>query len=257
MSTKLSKDQPNTQTRILKTRIRTDIATHRGIRLRSLRKITGMVTAPFGKICNVGRTTISSWEQGINPLTERGAKKVIHGVRTEGIHCTALWLLHGIGEPPKIIDQDKLSKLNYHTAHTPMHPVVKELPENYYESDLAKEIALFKASYSENLIHQITDNTMHPCYRPRDWVGGIILPQEALELAHDMDCIVQLKNGIILARRVKIELLGALKLSLYGTNAASAIEYPPHRYLTIAQINALAPIIRIWRHNLQNTEQRE
>ncbi len=44
---------------------RNEIATKRGDRLRIVRKITGMVTKPFSKLCGVGRTTISSWEQGL------------------------------------------------------------------------------------------------------------------------------------------------------------------------------------------------
>jgi hypothetical protein len=214
-----------------------------------------MVTEPFGNLCGVGRTTISSWEQGINPLTERGTEKVISGVRAEGIHCTALWLLHGIGEPPKIVDQDKLSKLNYQTLTSQKKPSLEESTVDYEGSDLEKEIALFKACYSGNLIYRVPDHAMHPEYRTGDWIGGIILSQEALDLAHDMDCIAQLKNGTIIARRVKIETLGAFKLSLYGTNAESSIEHPPFRYLVASQITALAPIIRVWRsHNLHSEE---
>jgi transcriptional regulator with XRE-family HTH domain len=250
MSTKLSSNK----TTQLKGRARTKIAIKRGLRLRFLRGITGMVTEPFSVLCGVGRTTISSWEQGINPLTERGAEKVVNGVRAEGIYCTVLWLLHNIGEPPKIIDQDKLSKLNYHTLTSPKSSVLEEALIDYVGSDLQQEIELFKVCYSEHLIYYISDNTMHPGYRTGDWVGGIVLSQEALDLAHDMDCIVQLKNGTVIARRVKVETLNAFKLSLYGTNAETSIEYPPFRYLMASQITALAPIIRIWRNNLQATE---
>jgi len=251
MSRKLSQAASKTKYKKSNDQLHALIATKRGERLRFLRKITGMVTEPFGKLCGVGRTTISSWEQGINPLTERGAEKVINGVRAEGIHCTGLWLLHGIGGAPEIIDQDKLSKLNYHILTPKGSASLEEFTLGYGGSEIEKEIELFKACYSKHLIYHIQDNTMHPGYRPGDWVGGIILSQEALDLAHDMDCIAKLKNGTMIARRAKVETLGAFKLSLYSTHAASSVEYPPLRYLMASQIIALAPIIRIWRNNLQ------
>ena len=128
---------------------------------------------------------------------------------------------------------------------------LKENPLDYGGSEVAREIELFKSCHAKHLVYHITDNTMRPGYRAGDWVGGVMLPPEALELAHDMDCIAQLKSGAVIARRVKIETLGAFKLSLYSTHAASAIEHPPLRYLMASQIIALAPIIRIWRDNLQ------
>ncbi len=55
---------------------------------------------------------------------------------------------------------------------------------------------------------------------------------EALDLAHDMDCIVQLQNGTLLVRRVKVESLWCiLNSSLYGANAETSVEHPPLRYL--------------------------
>jgi transcriptional regulator with XRE-family HTH domain len=231
-----------------------EVAIKRGERLRIVRKITGMVTEPFSKLCGVGRTTISSWEQGINSLTERGAAKVVRGVHEKGIRCTPLWLLHGVGDPPKIVDQDKLLELDYHrlVPQIPIH-LAEGMP-SYKQTEIEKEVELFKTTYSAQLIYRIQDYTMHPLYLPGDWVGGSSLSAEALDLAHDMDCIVQLKNGSLLVRRVKVESLGAVKLSLYGMNAETSVEHPPLRYLTASQITALAPIIRIWRHSLQEKE---
>lgn len=249
MSEKSSSQQPKKHM-ASKTNKRADIAVKRGTRLRFLRKITGMVTEPFGNLCGVGRTTISSWEQGINVLTERGAEKVVSGVRTEGIHCTTLWILHGIGEPPKIVNQDKLSKLNYQSATASKELPVQEVIPDYEDTELQKELDLFKACYPDHLICKIEDDTMHPGYAVGNFVGGILLPSEALDLAHDMDCIAKLKDGLTVVRRVKVETPGAFKLSLYGTNAQSSIEHPPLRYLLASQFTGLAPIIRIWRKRL-------
>jgi DNA-binding transcriptional regulator YiaG len=230
--------------------VKSEVALERGKRLRFVRNITGMVTHTFGRLCGIGRTTVSSWEQGINPLTERGAEKVVHAVRKEGIRCTTLWLLHGIGEAPKIVEQDKLSKLNYQTLTPVETPSLEEIQTSYKGSDLEKEIELFKATYPEHLIYRIQDDSMQPIYREGEWVGGVRLSQEALDLAHGMDCIVQLKNGLLIVRRAKIESLGALKLSLYGINAEVSVEHPPMRHMIASQIVALAPIIRIWRDSL-------
>ena len=73
MSTKLSSNTINSITGIEKEKLRLQ-ALERGRRLRLLRNMTGMVTQPFSELCGVGRTTIRAWEQGISPLTEKGAR---------------------------------------------------------------------------------------------------------------------------------------------------------------------------------------
>lgn len=232
--------------------IKSEVAVERGKRLRFLRNITGMVTQTFGRLCGIGRTTVSSWEQGINPLTERGAEKVVHAVRKEGIRCTTLWLLHGLGDAPRIIEQDKLSKLNYQILTPSETSSLQEEQMGYGGSDVEKEIELFKRDHPDHLVYRIKDDSMYPNYQENEWVGGVKLSPQAMDLAHGLDCIVQLKNDALLVRRIKIESLGALKLSLYAINAEVSVEHPPLRHMIASQIDALVPIIRVWRESFEN-----
>lgn len=252
MSSKLNKETKVTLKDSKQKRVeRSHVAVSRGKRLRFLRNITGMIMEVFGHRCGVSRTTINCWEQGINCLTERGAEKVVRAMREEGIRCTTLWLLQGIGDAPKIIEQDKLSKLNYQSLDPASAQLLGEMPFNYGGSDLEREIDLFKKCYPEYLIYCIQDNAMAPTYQPGDWVGGIKLPEQAMDLVHGMDCIVCLQDARWLVRRAKMGGLGVSKLSFYGINAETSVEYPPLRYIDSTEIIALAPIIRVWRKRLK------
>jgi|GEM_PF-603033 len=228
--------------------VKTEIAIERGKRLRFARGITGLRPQMFGFLCGIGRTTISTWEQGLHPLTEKGADKVVRGLREEGIECTNLWLLHGIGDTPKIIDQHKLSKLNYEKLMPSFTSSVEEKSHYYDDRQFEQEIELFKSQYPKHIIYNIQDETMQPLYKVGDWIGGIELFPDQLEFAHGLDCIVRLRNGITLARRVKTSGIGGFKLSLYGINSEFIIEHPPLLYLPITQVQAIAPIVRLWRH---------
>ena len=101
--------------RVLKAKNKTDRPLEiqeRANRLRFLRKMAHLSMKEFAQHCNLGLTTINYWEQGYSSVTERGAKKVCAAMREEGIECSAIWLMTGYGEQPKITDSSKLSKLN-------------------------------------------------------------------------------------------------------------------------------------------------
>jgi transcriptional regulator with XRE-family HTH domain len=218
-----------------------------GKRMFYVRKITGMTMEVFGKISGLSRTSINYWEKGKKLLTTKSAKKIVQALWGEGIRCSESWLLYGIGEAPRIVCQEKLSKLSYQSSETIEIQPLGEIILDYKDSDLEKEIELFKRSHPEHLVCQIKDNLMQPLYRKDDWVGGIKLPKSTMDLSHRMDCIVSLEQKTLIARRVKIEEIEPLKLSFYGINPEVSIDYPPLRYIYYANIVALAPIIRVWR----------
>jgi len=232
---------------------KSSIAIERGKRIRFVRGIIGMTMERFGHWCGVSRTTVNCWEQGINPLSKGGADKVVRALHGEGIRCSRDWLLTGIGSEPKIVDQNKLSKLHYQALDYPMTPPrLEEMPLSYNGSDLALEIDLFKKCFPEHLLYFIQDDAMWPLYRQEDWVGGVKFPTQSMDLIHGMDCVVQIREGGLMVRRAKVEGFGTARLSLYGINAEASVEYPPLRHITMTEIIAIAPIIRVWRKSLKN-----
>ena len=48
--------------------------------------------------------TLSTWEKGKKPVTEKGANKLIEAFAKEGILCSVEWLLHGVGLSPTTLE---------------------------------------------------------------------------------------------------------------------------------------------------------
>jgi transcriptional regulator with XRE-family HTH domain len=234
--------------RVLKAKNKTDRPLEiqeRANRLRFLRKMAHLSMKEFAQHCNLGLTTINYWEQGYSSVTERGAKKVCAAMREEGIECSAIWLMTGYGEQPKITDSSKLSKLNYQALESLSRQTINEKRSDYpmENMEIREELALFKKNYPEHLIHLIDNESMKPLYGAGDLVAGKKLTEKNMELAHGADCIVELEGGKLLLRRVKIAQV-ANNFDLYVINPDTCLEFPPLRNVKVL---ALAPIIRIWK----------
>lgn len=217
----------------------------RANRLKFLRKLAHLSMKEFAQHCNLGLTTINYWEQGYSSITERGARKVCKAMREEGIECSALWLMTGYGEQPKIIDASKLSKLNYKTIESLSRQTINERKSDYpmENIEIKEELALFKKNYPEHLVFLIDNESMKPLYSPGELVAGKKLTAKNMELAHGADCIVELEGKKLLIRRVKIA-QASNSFDLYVINSDSSLDFPPLRNIKTL---SLAPIIRIWK----------
>jgi HTH-type transcriptional regulator, cell division transcriptional repressor len=217
----------------------------RANRLRFLRKMSHLSMKEFAQHCNLGLTTINYWEQGYSSVTERGAQKVCKAMREEGIECSVIWLMTGYGEPPKVTDSSKLSKLNYKNLESLSRTSINEKKSDYpmENIEIKEELALFRKNYPEHLIYLIDNESMKPLYGPGDLVAGKKLTDKNMELAHGADCIVELEGKELLIRRIKIGHV-ANSYDLYVINSDASLEFPPLRNIKVL---SLAPIIRIWK----------
>lgn len=217
----------------------------RANRLRFLRKMAHLSMKEFSQHCNLGLTTINYWEQGYSSVTERGAQKVCKAMREEGIECSVIWLMTGYGEPPKVTDSSKLSKLNYKNLESLSRISINEKKSDYPMGniEIKEELGLFRKNYAEHLIHLVENESMKPLYAPGDLVAGKKLTEKNMELAHGADCIVELKGKELIIRRVKIAHVTD-SFDLYVINSEASLEFPPLRNIKIL---SLAPIIRIWK----------
>jgi HTH-type transcriptional regulator, cell division transcriptional repressor len=217
----------------------------RANRLRFLRKMSHLSMKEFALHCNLGLTTINYWEQGYSSITERGAQKVCKAMREEGIECTVIWLITGYGDPPKVTDSSKLSKLNYKNLESLSRTSINEKKSDYPMEDIEikEELGLFKKNYPEHLIYLVDNVSMKPLYGPGDLVAGKKLTEKNMELAHGADCIVELKGRELMIRRVKIG-HATESFDLYVINSDASLEFPPLRNINVL---SLAPIIRIWK----------
>ena len=214
----------------------------RARRLRFLRKMTRLSMKEFAQLCNLGLTTINYWEQGYSSITERGAKKVIKALREEGIECSTIWLLSGLGTQPKITDPSKLSKINYPSIETSTQ-IIREENADYLSGRIKEELNLFQSIHPDNLVYLINNESMTPLYCKGDIVAGKKLTGKNMELANGIDCIVEIEKNTLEVRRVRIG-QATNSFDLYVINPEASLEFPPLRNV---KINALAPIIRIWK----------
>jgi HTH-type transcriptional regulator, cell division transcriptional repressor len=214
----------------------------RAYRLRFLRKMTALSMKEFAQHCNIGLTTLNYWEQAYSSITERGAKKVSSAMKEEGIECSTLWLMSGLGDPPKITDSSKLYKLNYPLIK-PYTQTICERNSEYFQVQIKEEIKLFQTRYPDSLVYFINDGSMQPLYRQGDIVAGKKLIGKNMELAHGTDCIVEFEKNNLAIRRVRIG-QSINSFDLYVIHAESSLEFPPLRNKVVS---SLAPISRIWK----------
>lgn len=165
-----------------------------GARLRRARFLAGLTTRrEFEQKYNISANTLQGWEQGKNPLSEKGAKRVVEAFKGEGLMCTIDWLMHGTGMPPRPFEA-----LNTGIEQT-NNPTLSDLNLQEEES-IYKETQLFKQNNPNAIVISVTDDAMVPHFHLGDYVGGVRLSHEELRPYLGNACIVELENNLIVPR---------------------------------------------------------
>ncbi|MCX7125802.1 MAG: helix-turn-helix transcriptional regulator [Gammaproteobacteria bacterium] len=170
---------------------------HAGERLRRARILAGISTRrEFEKKYQVSANTLQGWEQGKNPLSKKGAKRILEALKNEGLICSLEWLIHGNGVPPRAFEMthgDAPSKNDLDAFLGSMH-----LQE---EQAIYQELQAFKINNANSIIITISDDAMEPQFRAGDYVGGVRLTRaEDIQLYSGQPCIVELADHTILPR---------------------------------------------------------
>jgi HTH-type transcriptional regulator, cell division transcriptional repressor len=207
----------------------------RGQRLRFLRKMSGLTLHKLAKKYDMGMSTIKYWECAINQgLSAKGAKKIVNAMHQEGIQCSFMWLMHGVGLAPQIID------VRYNNPEFSRKEL--SLPE---EISIAHEIALFCEKIIDAVTLAVYDDGMEPLFSVGDNVGGKRLFGENIVNAIGKNCIVETEENQILCRRISQGTNSGL-FNLYCTNPHTAIS-PPNLY--DVKLLSVAPVTRLWKRN--------
>ena len=165
-----------------------------GDRLKRARVLAGISTRrEFEKKHKISANTLQGWEQGKNPLSEKGAKRVVQAFKWEGLICSIDWLLHGKGMPPR--PYEMLSAGLKNTESPQMGELNLREEENIY-----KETQLFKQQNPNSIILTVADDAMEPYLNVGDYIGGIQIPNEHLGRYTGNICILELENNLILPR---------------------------------------------------------
>lgn len=211
-------------------------AKERGKRLRLVRKMTGLTLDELSSKYNFGISTIKYWECAKNQgLSSKGAKKIITAMQDEGVQCSYMWLMHGIGLPPQFLD------VHYNLGAKNIIGIEQSTFEE--EKSIEHEIKLFCEKIYNAIALTIFDDGMEPFYSVSDGVGGKRLYGEELVKAVGKNCIVETVDHQLLCRRVA-EGTSPDNFNLYCINPNTIVS-PPHIY-DVGLLSA-APISRIWR----------
>lgn len=163
------------------------ILKERGERLRRVRNLANLSRKDICARCDININTYIRWEVGqYGGLTQKGAEKIIYFLSKEGVYSTVDWLMKGIGPAP--------------------HISINQLAEEnttQIEDSFSKEIKFFLNVNSGSIIFEIKDDTMFPQFNIGDFVGGICKYENNILETIDLDCIVKLTTGEMLARNVR------------------------------------------------------
>lgn len=173
--------------------------THSGDRLRRARILAGISTRrEFEKKYHISANTLQGWEQGKNPLSKKGAKRVIEALKSEGLICSVEWLMDGEGMPPRPFE---MLTANYSSEYD-TNAIMSAVNMNE-EAAIYQELQTFKTHNPNPIIITISDDSMAPQYQVGDYIAGTRLcTPEKISAHFGQACIVELSNHTILPRYI-------------------------------------------------------
>lgn len=207
----------------------------RGQRLRFLRKMSGLTLQKLAEKYDIGMSTIKYWECAVNEgLSNKGAKKIIHAMQKEGIQCSFMWLMHGVGTLPHILDIRC-------AGNTPEVITNESVLEE--ELSIANEIQFFCNKIVDSITLAVFDDGMDPHYSIGDNVGGKRLYGEHINKALGKHCIVETEDNQVFCRKIAP---GSKpdRFNVYCVNPNTTVN-PPNLY--DVKLSSVAPIARVWK----------
>lgn len=178
---------------------------------------------------NLPLATLEAWERGKNPLTLKGAKRIVEALRSVNIYCSETWLMEGKGFSPRTLDEVSV-ELDLSAPHT-----LSSIEDNLR---IAKEISTFKTLNEGAIVTIVNDSGLSPFFEEGDYVGGIKYTGASLEKALGKRCIIELVGGAMIVRLLIKGVHGTY--TLQRTN--SALKILPQAEENIVILSA-APII--------------
>ncbi|MBA3813514.1 MAG: helix-turn-helix transcriptional regulator [Alphaproteobacteria bacterium] len=163
----------------------------RGNRLKACRAMLNKTLKELGTAHHISIGSLSNWESGASPISEKNVHKIISLLAAEGLICSKEWLLEGMGEAPYIYISKSYS------------PDQKDSSFNLTSQFLFfKEIESFKKSHPDMLIALVRDDSMLPFLRVGDYVGGAELSKADYINEQGNICIIEIREGEFLVRQL-------------------------------------------------------
>ena len=176
-----------------------------GERLRAIRAYCSPSRNHFCDKTGMSESTLKAWENGVAPLTKKGAKSLVEIFSGFGLLCTESWLLDGEGPSPL-----RPFEGSSNTTMSEERFIQKEFEElsQYYTDKL--------------LLHRVPDQCMAPFFKQGDAVAGILVSPTDLPYYWDEVILAETTNSPPLLRRV-------LRGSQPGLVTLATLNVPGHQ----------------------------
>ncbi len=197
----------------------------RARRLKTARILTGLSRKEFCKEHDFSLSTLEAWESGRNPLTLKGAKKVVDCLKSSGIYCSVDWIMEEVGLAPRTLVEMQSGLLPAKDIPASANSL-KELFDP--EIVVLKEAAYFRHLNPYAHVALVVDDAMEPYFSRGDYVGGIYQNGLALKKLFYKTCIVTTKSHGSLVRKFLPGSQGGL-YTLASLNHATTV-VPPVLY---------------------------
>jgi transcriptional regulator with XRE-family HTH domain len=205
-----------------------DQRTNAGRRLKTARGLAGISRKDLESKYGISMHTLQSWELGRNPLTEKGASKLVEIFHDTGVSCSARWLLEGSGKSPSLLASEFIP---YPAIDKDIAPLFSQ------ENTIQKEIDFFRTNNPNGTVIMVSDDTMKPTYSMGDFVGGIEYREGSdIEKCIGHDCIIEISEGTYFRRLMKRK----YGYALVCLNAETKVEDP---VIFTKKLLAATPII--------------
>lgn len=222
-------------------------------RLKYLRAMLRLSRSYIEQKHHLSAATLKAWENGACRLTEKGLNRCISIYRQEGIMVNREWILDGVGLSPRLaIDMGRYlsTELQYPERHD--QPRINDsdslaLPYNIDDDNscILHEAGFFKDSYPDAIVLMVKTDDMEPVYQIGDYVGGRLRYGKDIDSIVKRDCIVRLKNGELILRR----LFKSIKGNYYNLACINPLPTTATPIIFDADIESAAPVI--W-HRMPN-----
>ena len=205
----------------------------RGLRLKTLRNMVCFTIHGLAKKYGIGSSTIKYWERGRGKgLSIKGVEKIIAATRSEGVYAAAAWLMHGIGDRPRIVDMQQSIPAQQAKINTASEE----------KTAIANEVNMFRNNNINAVTLVISDDGMGTVFSIGDIVGGNRLTGLDIDKALGKNCIVETEDKKILCRKL-MRKSNSDSFVLCSLNPQTTIN--PANLWDVKIISA-APISRIW-----------
>jgi DNA-binding transcriptional regulator YiaG len=174
-------------------------------RLKYVRQLARLSRPYLEEKHQLPEATLKVWENSQSRITPKGLNRCIDIYRKEGVVLSKEWVMTGEGLSPQLsvgIGNYLASDLHYPFPEQRL----RDADDAFFPKDdnicMLREASFFKESYADTVVLIVADNDMWPTYQAGDYVGGCFRRGKAVTEALQRDCIVRLKNGEKILRRL-------------------------------------------------------